>query len=211
LVRNEADKYLERVLTHCLSFSDSVLVLDDGSTDGSDRIAWRLGCQVRPWTGATMWGAESPARAELWDWAAREAGDGWVLIADADMLLHGDPRPLMLTTQHTAWAWPLFDMWSETEYRHDSYWKGHTVARPWMFRPKSLRSEPAIWPDRGIHCGHAPSNFPYNTGILDSPWYYWIHLGYASPGLRALKHRQYLEKANLLSDFERAHADSIID
>jgi glycosyltransferase involved in cell wall biosynthesis len=211
LVKNEADKYLERVLTRCLEFSDEVLVLDDGSTDGSDRLAWRLGCQVRPWTGETMWGTESPARAELWDWAAREAGDGWVLICDADMLLHGDPRPLTFSTQCNSWAWALYDMWAAGRYyRCDGYWVGHLHPRTWMFKPSALL-DPPIWPSRGIHCGHSPLNFPYSTGILDNREYYWTHLPYSTPESRQAKHRQYMAKAHLLSDFERAHADSIRD
>jgi hypothetical protein len=211
LVKNEADKYLERVLRRCLEFSDKVIVLDDGSTDGSDRIAWRLGCEVKPWTGETMWGTESPARAALWDWGAREAGDGWLLICDADMELVGDPRPLTLSRQHTAWAWVLYDMWTPKEYRKDGYWQGHTVPRTWMFKPSAMGNEAPIWPDRGLHTGHAPCNFPYDTGILDNHQYYWVHLGYATPELREAKYQQYLSKQDQLSAFELAHASSIMD
>ena len=96
LVKNEADRYLRRVLQCCWKFSDAVLVLDDRSTDNSVQLAKDLNCQVRIRGSLTgeAWGKEALARAELWDWAAEEAGDGWVLICDADMLLHGDPRPL---------------------------------------------------------------------------------------------------------------------
>lgn len=211
LVKDEADKYLERVLTRCLQFSDKVLVLDDGSTDGSDRMAWRLGCEVRRRTGAGMWGNEAPARAELWDWGAEEAGDGWLLVCDADMELHGDPRPLTLSRQHTAWAFVLYDMWSPKEYRKDSFWQGHRHPRPWMFKPSAMRSEAPIWPARGLHTGHAPLNFRYDTGILDNRQLYWVHLAYSTPELRAQKYQQYLAKQDQLSDFELAHAASILD
>jgi hypothetical protein len=210
LVKNEADKYLERVLTRCLEFSDEVLVLDDNSTDGSDRLAWRLGCKVRPWTGETMWGTESPARAALWDWGAKEAGDGWLFITDADMILHGDPRPLTLTQQYNSWALVLYDMWDGPLYRCDSFWQGHVYPRPWLFKPSTLL-DPPIWPDRGIHTGHAPQNFPYCTGILDNQRYYSIHGAYWSPELRQQKHRQYMARADQLSEFETAHANSILD
>ena len=211
LVRNEADKYLEQVLTRCLEFSDSVLVLDDNSTDGSDRLAWRLGCEVQRWTGATMWGTESPARAALWDWGAQEAKDGWLLICDADMILHGDPRPLTLTKQYNSWALVLYDMWDGPHYRCDSFWRGHEFPRPWMFKPSAIGLEAPIWPDRGIHTGHAPMNFPLRTGVLDNRLYYYIHGAYWTPELRAQKHQQYMAKSDQLSSFETAHANSILD
>lgn len=219
LCRNEADKYLERVLTRCLEFSSKVLVLDDGSTDGSDRIAWRLGCEVRQRTGESMWGNESPARAELYDWGAREAGDGWLLVADADMLLHGDPRPLTLSTQVNAWAWPLFDLWNDERwYRCDGFWQGHAHSRVWMVRPNALK-EPPKWPQRGLHSGHFPVNYPYavaDTGPLAPnegglPPLYWNHLAYVSPDHRRIKMEQYLGKLDHLSPWEAAHARSVGD
>ena len=212
LVKNEADKFLERVLRRCLEFSDSVLVLDDGSTDGSERIAWRLDCEVKQRAETGMWGNEAPARAELWDWMAREAGeDGWALVCDADMELVGDPRPLTLSRQHNSWAWVLYDMWSPKEYRKDGFWQGHTAPRPWMFKPSALGNQAPIWPARGLHTGHAPLNFPYNTGILDNQQYFWLHLGYITPALREAKYQQYLSKKDQLSPFELAHASSIVD
>jgi hypothetical protein len=195
-----------------MEFSDAVLVLDDGSTDGSDRIAWRLGCDVRRWTGETMWGTESPARAELWDWAAREAGDGWVLIADADMLLHGDPRPLTLSTQCNAWSWVLYDCWNEERYyRCDGFWRGHEFPRPWLFKPGAMECDPPIWGGRGIHAGHCPANATLRAGIVQPDRLYWLHLAYTTSQARIKKKAQYLEKRHLLSPFELAHAESIGD
>jgi glycosyltransferase involved in cell wall biosynthesis len=212
LCKNEADKYLERVLRRCLEFSDEVLVLDDGSTDDSDRIAWRLGCQVKPWTGQTMWGAEAAPRAALWEWGAQEAGDGWLLIADADMLLQGDPRPLLNTTVHNAWAFVLYDLWdSETTFRCDGYWQGHAHPRPWLFRPCMMQCDPSIWPERGIHTGHFPQNAVIDAGIADSDQLSWMHLAYLTFPARLRKREQYLAKSHLLTPFERAHADSVGD
>lgn len=208
LVKDEADRYLEPVLRRCHEFSQEVLVLDDGSKDNSVALARRLGCGVRRRGGDPMWGQESQARAELWDWGAKVAGDGWLLICDADMYLHGDPRPLTLTTQHNAWSWVLYDCWNDPRYfRMDGYWQGHLYPRPWLFKPSACPTP--VWPERGIHCGHAPQNFPLDAGhAVDA---YWSHLGYIKPADRMAKHRQYLAQAHQLSPFERAHAESVAD
>src|SRR6185437_6120724 len=111
LVKNEADRYLRSVLERCRSFSDEVLVLDDGSTDDTVHVAESLGCLVKQRPQSGMWGNESRARAELWERGAKLAKDGWLLICDADMLLEGNPRDLIDTWDVSAWAFVLWDCW----------------------------------------------------------------------------------------------------
>lgn len=212
LCKNEKDKYLERVLRRCHEFSDEVLLLDDGSTDGSERLAWGLGCGVRKRANAGMWGNESPARAELWDWAAEVAEDGWVLICDCDMLLYGDPRPLCQSDTVNSWAFVLFDVWNDERfYRCDGFWKGHTVPRPWLFRPSRLGYDTPEWNARGIHTGHCPVNSLLHTGVVGPETLAWIHLSYLRPCDRRLKYEAYASQAHQLSPWELAHARSVGD
>jgi hypothetical protein len=216
LARDEAgpDRYLRRVLDRCRSFSDAVLLLDDSSTDHTAEVARKYGAitQRRKSTTAA-WGNEAPARAELWQMVteyATEPGD-WCLVADADMILHGDPRPLMLSRECNAWAWPLLDMWSETEYRTGGHWVGHLHPRMWMVR---VRSQPPDftpqWPARGLHCGHFPANFNALCGVAP-PDVYWLHYSYATAEQRKAKYEAYLRNSHLLSPGEIAHARSILD
>ena len=212
LAKDEAGRDLEGVLRSAFLYSAAVLVLDDNSHDETAKISRNLGCQVR---GRSVlkdpaWGAEASARAELWAWGAEVAGDGWLLIQDADMILHGDPRQLTETWDLNAWGFILRDLWSETEFRVDGPWAmGPQFARPWLFRPDAC-PEPQ-WSTRGLHPGHAPSNFPLVMGIAPPDTYWWEHRAYVNPERRQKKHAQYLAHADKLSQQEIAHAMSITD
>src|SRR5512135_3727318 len=91
LTKNEASRYLPEVLDGCGRFS-RIVVLDDGSTDHTESLCRNhpavIAYRKRDATSAA-WGAEAPARAELWNLAA-EYGE-WCLFTDADQLFVGDP------------------------------------------------------------------------------------------------------------------------
>lgn len=211
VARNEASKDLTAVLADAKRYSDAVLLLDDHSTDDTPRLAEEAGATVLRLGGEeAMWGKEAHARAILWAEATKLAGEGWVLIQDADMILHGDPRPYTYTWAHNAWSWVLYDLWDESHYRSDQFWRGHEVPRAWMFCPSRVpEGWVPEWPERGIHTGHAPLNFPLASGVAKDLW--WEHRAYNSPARRQAKHAQYLSVADQLSDFEKAHAQSILD
>ena len=212
LAKNEQDNHLAEVLTRCGEFSDQILLLDDSSTDGTRDLAKRLGATVRSRkTEVVAWGTEAPARAELWDWMAKEAKDGWGLICDADMILHGDPLPYTKAWDCNAWAFILYDLWQDRNtYRSDTFWQGHTHPRPWLFRPSAVPSDyQPQWPDRGLHTGHCPLNFPIVAGLAtDLAWY---HLAYLTPEQRKKKHLSYMARKDQLTPAEVAHAESIIE
>lgn len=217
LARNEAgpDRYLARVISRCLEFSDTVVLLDDRSTDDTPKMAKDMGCVVRTRSvlDARAWGNESSARRELWDFACEYATtqDDWVLINDADQLLVGDVRALCKTRELNGWSMVLYDLWSETEYRVDGAWQGHLVPRPWLVAPHRVpQGWQADWSPRGLHVGHIPQNFPLVTGIAPPDEYYWLHYSYLRPEHRVKKHQQYLAQRHQMTPFEIAHAESII-
>ena len=216
LARNEAseDRYLRRVLTRCLEFSDTVVVLDDRSDDATPDIAREMGCVVRTRSATDhAWGKEASARRELWDFACEYATDkdSWLLVNDADQLLIGDVRALCKTKEANAVSFVLYDLWSETEYREDEFWWAHTNPRPWMFAPTRV---PAGWvPEWNtaqIHTGHSPRNFPLVPLVAPADAYYWLHYSYARPEHRQAKYAQYMAQANQLNPAQYAHAQSIL-
>lgn len=216
LARNEAgpDRYLTRVLERCQQFSDAVVVLDDRSTDGTAKLCRDAGCEVkvRSALDARAWGNEAAARSELWGLACGRAPgrDDWILFCDADMELRGDVRGLTLTRELNAWAFPLYDLWSDTVYRSDQYWRGHETPRVWMVAPNRVpRGWAPTWNARGVHCGHIPENFPVMAAVAP-PDCYWLHWAYAKPEHRQAKYEQYVAQGHQLSPAERAHVESIL-
>lgn len=215
LARNEAsgDRYLRRVLDRCRQFSDTIVLLDDGSTDETPKVAESMGAKVfhREHQPAA-WGNEVSARQELWEIARAHARgwDDWVLICDADQLLMGDVRGLCLTRELNAWAMPLFDMWSETEYREDQYWQAHRTPRVWLVAPNRVPTDYVPqWNQRGVHPGHIPINWPAIVGV-GPPDVYWLHLGWSKPEHREAKYQQYMRQAHQLGPSELAHVQSIL-
>ena len=216
LARNEAgpDRYLERVITRCREFSDTVVLLDDNSTDRTPQIAERMGCVVRTRSATDhAWGKEASARKELWEFASEYATDAnsWILVNDADQILVGDIRGLCQTREANTLCFTLYDLWSETEYREDEFWRGHLNHRPWAFSPHRVPDGwVPEWNTAQIHTGHSPINFPMVPLIAPPDAYYWKHYSYARPEHRQAKYAQYMAQANQLNPAQYAHAQSIL-
>lgn len=211
LCKNESDRYLRHVLDHHGQFGP-IVVLDDHSTDGTYELCRAHPavaiCERRP-EGAEAWGTESPARAHLW--ALGSGFADWLLVCDADQILSADPRPLCLGQNVNAWSFPLYDLWDDDHYREDQFWRGHLFPRPWLFHAGRVAPDyTPVWPTRGIHCGHFPANFPLVAGVAP-PEYYWLHYGYSDAADRDAKLLRYRSQYHQMTDFEKAHAESIAD
>ncbi len=215
LARNEAGRYLKEVIANLTSLCDTVLVVDDHSTDHTVAQARKAGAKVIPLgqAGEGMWGNESPARQILWERACEEAGDGWIYFADADHITYGNLRDLTKSWQYNAWAFPLYDVWTpeRDKYRADGPWCGHLFPRIWMVSPSRVPEgwQPE-WSGRGVHSGHLPVNFPVTYGVVPTDTYI-AHLGYSTLADRQQRAERYAVVDAQLSDFERHHASTILD
>jgi glycosyltransferase involved in cell wall biosynthesis len=196
-------------------FSDDILVIDDHSDDESVLACQSAGAEVVSSARTkAAWGNETPLRQQLWKEAiARTEPGDYIFVLDADMVPAKDPRHLI--QPHTdAIAFPLYDLWAEYSdgqlmYRDDGYWQGHLYPRVWLVRrPEDQKWK---WSGRGIHSGHFPTNLEISSPLFAPPDYGLLHYAYVNPALRVAKFRQYAKVAKQLSDFEKAHAQSIMD
>ncbi len=204
IVRNETGRFLPSALEAWQAIADRVLVLDDGSDDGTADVCEAAGAVVHR-RDPMMFGTEWLARRELWRLAVRESG--WVLWLDADQVMSCDPRPFL---KPPVALFRVFDLWSADEYREDAWWHGH--ARAWWpavhvpSLPAGFRDE---WPERGWHSGHVPMNLPGPKTPMP-PACAVLHYAYATPELRAQKAKMYEELAPCLTGAERFHAKTIL-
>jgi len=206
IVKNEADRFLPRALACWAEIADRIVVLDNGSTDGTTDLLNEAGCE---WSklAVPMDGSEWLARKALWDKAV--PGSEWIVHLDADHSVAGDFRP-HLTGKKVGFR--VYDMWSPTEYRSDAWWQGH--ARPWWLALNVADEQDRAWTwnKRGWHSGHVPSDTSFMGKATEIPRECSIlHYGYATPELRKRHYAAYVARSGVLKPDEVFHASTIVD
>ena len=212
LVRNEAGRYLERVLEQMAKVCDKIIVLDDCSTDNTPEICKEYGAEVFP-SIQSYWGTdELKQRKRLWELATKQADENtWILCLDADETIpqiEKLPDKIKLAEQYDCegLAFNLYDMWDETHYRDDDLWNAH--ARDWIM---CVRYDPAkeyIWRETPLHCGRFPLNacdVIGQTGLAIQHW------GWAREADRQAKYKRYMEADAEGKSGSMAQYESILD
>ena len=193
LVKDEADRHLEAVLTDAARYVDEVLIVDDGSTDGSVALCERV-LQNVPHTivrlGTSQFHDEHKLRRLQWE-LARSLRPDWMLCLDADELFEArmarEIRGLVDQDAYDAIAFRLYDFWSEREYRDDALWSAHRTFRPFLVRVLPTLSDE--FRTTAQHCGRWPlavSKLRAATSDLRLK-----HLGWAREADRVRKFERY--------------------
>ncbi|WDH98095.1 glycosyltransferase family 2 protein [Paenibacillus urinalis] len=167
IVKNEVGRYLERALIKHRPWIDQAIIIDDGSTDGTPELCEELlqGVEhVLIRNKQSHFSDEVSLRKQQWE-AAAQAGADWILNLDADEIFEDEwdeDLHALTTGPHEAVYFRLFDMWSETHYREDLYWRAHQIYRPFLVKFNSHQTYK--WKETPQHCGRFPLNifeFPY--------------------------------------------------
>jgi GT2 family glycosyltransferase len=193
LVRNEADRYLRRVLEHAAQYVDAAVILDDASEDQTVEVCKRALSSIP----ATIVSNAKPGfhnevelRRQQWELTVSTDPD-WILILDADEMLEDRARSAIrdLIDQpfYDHYSFRLYDFWDTTHYREDRYWQAHKTYRIFL-----VRYQPEFrytWQETPLHCGRLPNNIGLLPGARSDLRV--KHFGWVSPADREAKYRRY--------------------
>ena len=203
IVKNEADRFLPKALDIWAQFADRIVVLDDGSTDGTPDLLRDKGVEAH-FEAVGMFGEEWKARKRLFELAT--AGSEYVLWLDADQIPANDPKPYI---RGPVFAFRLYDLWSKDQFRSDYLWRGHTRAWWRGIDARCFTQHAWTWAERGWHSGHLPADLAGNEHEMPNSCSI-LHYAYATPELRAQKAEMYTRLGPHLTNAERIHAKSIL-
>lgn len=193
IVKNEGQRYLRRALETHRQWIDAAVIIDDGSTDDTPDICERAldGIPLRLVRNPqSRFANEVELRKQQWEETVG-TGPEWIMNLDGDEVFErgfagqvGD----IVGSAYDAVYFRLYDMWSETHYREDLYWKAHGIYRPFLVRYKPGLAY--VWRETPQHCGRFP--------LTINTFSYWCHparvkhYGWARPEDRQAKVERYL-------------------
>ena len=200
---------LKESLDATARFADAIVVLDDGSTDGTGALCERHPAVTR-YERQDLPFQERRDRNRLLAMASELRPD-WVIAIDADEVFEMDrarvERLMHLNDPHVrvlGFHWYTFWEPTRTYYRSDGIFGGMSGYRMFRWEPGQHIAHGTA---NGLHCGNIP-HFPDGAGRYTDVRV--RHLGYDSEELRRRKHRFYREldpqpDASLVGNSDYAH------
>lgn len=195
IVKNEADRYLRRVLESAKEYITDAVIIDDGSDDNTIEVCEEvLGTipHVIIRNQKSQFSNEVFLRKQQWNETIKTNPD-WILVLDADEIFEDSFKDyvyqLMSDKNCDAYYFRLYDFWDEEHYRSDNLWYAHTNYRPFLVRNRHKNDY--VWLEQKQHCGRFPldiNNYPYQCSSLRLK-----HYGWARKEDRLQKYTRYLQ------------------
>ncbi|MGN1259174.1 MAG: glycosyltransferase [Christensenellales bacterium] len=193
VVHNEENRYLEKMLSHAIKYVNSVVIIDDASTDNTVNICEQI-LKDFPHkiikNKKSLFATEYKLRELQWKETMKE-NPGWVLSLDADEIFEDtiiDQIKYMIKDNSVdAYRFRLYDMWNEDCYRSDKLWCAHENYGTFLIRvlPKFHYK----FKHTNQHCGRLPKNLqkmPYVESLIRLK-----HFGWAKEEDRENKYKRY--------------------
>lgn len=195
LVKNEAGRYLTKVIENINLFADELVVLDDQSTDPSMDLIKSLS-SIPTFIHPNYYGHfsnEIVLRKNLYAKILERKPD-WFMVIDADEVYSGARREifdqLMEQSEVDVWGFRLYDLWDEQHYRADALWKAHEYYTPMLAR--YIKDFKPIWRETPQHCGRLPQNV-WSLRNSGTDLMKIKHFGWICRADRLRKYKRYME------------------
>lgn len=193
IMKNEANRYLRKVLTSAKEYITDAVIIDDASTDNSVEICKEVLKDVSLkiiQNKESKFSNEINLRKQQWEETIKTNPD-WILVLDADECFEesfkDEVKKLVKNPDVDAYYFRLYDFWDENHYREDTFWSAHHFYRPFLFR--LLPNITYKWNETPQHCGRMPT-----TIELFSKQYSSLrlkHYGWAREEDRIAKYNRY--------------------
>lgn len=197
IVKDESkNDYLRKMLTDCRKYIDSAVIIDDASADNTAELCaeYLQGIPVKIVRNEkSLFAEEHKLRKLQWKETVGTNPD-WILSLDADEVFEkrfaAEVKSLLASNDETdVYRFRLFDMWSETHFREDSLWSGHTRYDAYLVR--YIPGFEYVFSGRNHHCGRLPRNLKY-LKASDSELRL-KHFGWAEEVRRREKYERYMK------------------
>jgi glycosyltransferase involved in cell wall biosynthesis len=215
IVKNELGRYLKPCIEHLEAFCDSIVVVDDFSSDGT--FEWLAERKVTvmqvPSNDEFFSGHEGRRRQYLLDYTLGQQPD-WVLSIDADEFISdGDLMRSYCEAGRQVGTLSMEEVWKapadELSIRIDGGWRPHNVPILWSASLSGRRGQQLRIADRALACGREPDQVrrlaprarPTDASIL--------HFGWAKESGRQDRYERYVT-ADGGKYHRNAHLESIM-
>lgn len=209
-ISNERDRFLRSVLQAVRMWADCLVILDDGSTDGSDEIA-RAYADVFERNDTPLFHEEWRLRSKLFDMAVATNPD-YIGVLDADEWFEpciADELDAAMSSGAKVLGYKRYDMWGDLDhYRSDEFWNAHE--RLTVFAVRYDPALPQVWPRKNQHVGNFPDHWNLRTPVY-ALRARMAHLGWVRPEDQRSKYDRYRRLDPTPDRFGAVQYASILD